>query len=242
MPTAVLRVPNPGAILRYTMTDEHQEKTTNGTWLEDIDLVRKARGSDIDAFRSLFQKYQPIVFRNVLFRTRDTDLSHDIVQETFLRVWERRSSLRPNRSFLAYLLRISVNLVLDASRRERTRERLKGYIPEPAQSEGDDPDEALRLTMLEERLAKIIDRHLPERCRAVFLLSRIQGKSHGEIAGMLRISVRTVEHQIAHAIRVIRKELEKDEMGRGRERGRRRGNVSGLLFVFCLLLTAYSLP
>lgn len=60
--------------------------------------------------------------------------------------------------------------------------------------------------MLEDDLTSAIEK-LPGKCRTVFVLSRIDGRPNREIAGMLGISVRTVEHQINHALKVIRKRL-----------------------------------
>ena len=189
------------------MARENPQETVDRGGLPEITLLEKVRRSDVDAFRVLFEYYQPIVFRSVLFRTHDCGVSHDVVQETFLRVWERRSTLQPDLSFLALLLRISGNLALDIARGQRTREKLKERIPPPTPSEGDNPEEAFRLTALQEQLERIIFDRLPERCRSVFLLSRIEGKSHREIADLLGISVRTVEHQISHALKVIKAKL-----------------------------------
>jgi RNA polymerase sigma-70 factor (ECF subfamily) len=161
----------------------------------------------MEAFRVLFDRYQPIIFRQALFRTREIDLSHDVVQETFLRIWERRSSLKPHLSFLAYALRISENIVRDTFRHRKTRQRLEGNIPPPALSVGDDPAESLQLTMLQEKLNAVINEGLPERCRLVFTLSRFEGKSNQEIADLLKISVKTVENQIGHALKVMRKKM-----------------------------------
>lgn len=173
----------------------------------DESLIERVRNSDTEAFRLLFERYQPIVFRAALFRTRQIDASHDVVQETFLRIWEHRSSLRPQLSFPALLYRVSGNIIRDLARRENTRDRLRRLVPVPAVSEGDDPEEALHLTQLEERLTTAINDHLPDRCRTVFLLSRFEGMTNSEIASLLGISVRTVEHQINHALRVMRREL-----------------------------------
>ena len=175
--------------------------------MPDIELVERVKVSDKDAFRILFEKYQPIVFRKVLFQTREADASHDIVQETFLRIWERRSSLNSHLSFPALALRISGNLVRDAARQRRTRERLRESIPPPARSEGDDPEEILQLAMLTELLSVVIATRLPEKCRTVFLLSRFEGMGNSEIADFLGISVRTVENQINKALKVLRKHL-----------------------------------
>ena len=177
--------------------------------LTNNQLLERVRGSDGEAFRVLFDRYQPVLFRHVFFRTGQADLSHEIVQETFLRVWDRRRSLRPNLSFLAYLLRISGNLVRDEYRRTRTRQKLESDVPPPSLSEGDNPEEALQLATLVEQLSTIIRDELPTRCREIFLLSRFEGKTNRETAEMLGLSVRTVEHQINHALKVIRKKLKR---------------------------------
>jgi RNA polymerase sigma-70 factor (ECF subfamily) len=161
----------------------------------------------MEAFRTLFERYQPVVFRQVLFQTRHVDLAHDIVQETFVRIWEHRTTLKPHLSFLAFALRISRNLVRDAARHRAVRERLQNAIPAPSLSEGDDPAEALQATTLEERLIEVINGELAEKCRRIFLLSRFEGMSNREIAELLGLSVRTVEHQINRALKVLRKQL-----------------------------------
>jgi RNA polymerase sigma-70 factor (ECF subfamily) len=100
---------------------------------------------------------------------------------------------------------VSQNLVRDLARHRSTRERLAREIPAPSPSEGDDPAEALHLRMLEQRIAEILNSRLGERCRTVFLMSRYEGKSHHEIAELLGITEKTVENQIARALKVLKK-------------------------------------
>ncbi len=173
----------------------------------DMLLMEKVRDSDVGAFRDLFTRYQPVLFRQALFYTRQDDVAHDIVQETFVRIWERRASLRPHRSFLALSLSICHNLVLDLAKHKRVRERLEQEIPRPVLSEGDDPHEALQRLMLEEELARVIRDDLGEKCRTVFLLSRFERMTNREIAELLGISPKTVENQINHALKVLRSRL-----------------------------------
>lgn len=176
---------------------------------QDIALLTRVKGSDPDAFGELFRKYQPLVYRQVFFRVRDADASHEIVQETFVRIWEHRSSLKPHLPFLALTLRVSLNLVRDLARHRSTRERLRKEIPAPSPSEGDDPAETLHLRMLEQRILEILKNRLGERCRTVFLLSRYEGKSHQEIGELLGITEKTVENQIARALKALKKGLGK---------------------------------
>ena len=173
----------------------------------DDHLLQRLKASDEEAFRLLFERYQPIVFRQALFQTQDADLAHEVVQETFVRIWDHRASLKLGLSFLAYALRIGGNILRDMARHRAMRERVAAKIPPPALSEGDDPAQALQLWQLEERVAAIVNEDLPERCREVFLLSRFEGRTHREIAELLGLSVKTVENQISHALKVLKKRL-----------------------------------
>ena len=172
----------------------------------DVQLLEQVKGSDVEAFRRLFERYQPILFRQVFFQTSETDQALDIVQQTFISVWEHRRSIRSHLSFLAYILRISRNLIYDAVKHQKIRDRIDVTLPPPAKSELDDPAEALLLAVLQEKITSLIN-DLPRKCREIFLLSRFEGKTNQEIADSLQLSVRTVEHQISNALKVLRKHL-----------------------------------
>ncbi len=175
----------------------------------DEQLIARVRASDAQAFRLLFEKYQPLLFRNILYSTRSTDTAHDIVQETFLRVWNHRKSLRPDLSMLAYLFRIGNNLVRDHAKHREVRKRLEGDVPLPSLSIGDDPEQTLHVTMLQEKLSDVVRTMLPTKCREIFLLSRLEGMSNGEISARLGVSVKTVENQITRALSILRRQLQR---------------------------------
>jgi RNA polymerase sigma-70 factor (ECF subfamily) len=173
----------------------------------DTELISRTKASDQEAFRLLFERYQPVLFRQILFMTGEADAAHDIVQESFLRIWESRSRLKPELSILAYAVRIGGNLARDLARRRRRHERLEGRVPPPARTENHDPEEVLHRSLLEARLSAVVNERLPERCRTVFLLSRFENLNNREIAVLLGISVRTVEHQMNRALRILRRNL-----------------------------------
>ncbi len=170
-------------------------------------LIRRVRESDFEAFRELFNRYQPVVFRRALYLVRDADLAHDVVQETFVRIWETRQKLRKELSFLALAFRVSRNLVVDLARHRRIEEQSRDRIPRPACSEGDNPVESVELSGLQESLRKALNEDLGERCRTIFLLSRFERMSTREIAALLGIREKTVENQIAKALKVLRRKL-----------------------------------
>lgn len=173
----------------------------------DARLVERLRHSDQEAFRLLFEKYQPTLFRITLHSLHDSDSAHDIVQETFVRVWSHRTSLQPNLPVLAYLLRISKNLVRDYAKHQAVRRKLEAEIPRTLRPAEDNPEESLQLRMLEERLTEVVNTKLPTKCREIFLLSRMEGMSNAEISEHLGISIKTVENQITRALKILRKHL-----------------------------------
>jgi len=173
----------------------------------DERLIERLQTSDEDAFRLLFEKYQQILFRSVLLSLHEAETAHDIVQDTFLRLWNHRTSLQPELPLLAYLFRISRNLVRDHVRHRAVRIKLEGEIPQPSPSPGDDPEQSLLLKILEENLSEVVRTKLPRKCREVFLLSRMEGMSNAEISAQLGITVKTVENQITRALKILRRHL-----------------------------------
>jgi RNA polymerase sigma-70 factor (ECF subfamily) len=171
------------------------------------DLLARVKASDMGAFELLFHTYQPVLFRHIWYKSQDADLAQEIVQETFVRVWQHRTSLKPTRSFLAYLVTIGMNALRDHWKRERVRMRYQDEIPLPSPSEHDHPEDSLRLKLLEEKITETVNESLPDRCRTIFILSRVEGRTIGEIAGLLHISQKTVKNQLYHALKVLRKRL-----------------------------------
>jgi RNA polymerase sigma-70 factor (ECF subfamily) len=174
---------------------------------DERDLLERVQNSDLEAFELLFRRYQPVLFRSVMYQLRNAEAAHDIVQETFTRVWERRSSLKPGLSFIAYLFRISTNLVRDRQRHEGTRLKSREQVPLPIPPPDADPVDSTQYSFLSDAVRRALKDDLPERCRMVFELSRLEGMTNREIAEQLRISEKTVENQITKALRILQRKL-----------------------------------
>jgi RNA polymerase sigma-70 factor (ECF subfamily) len=72
---------------------------------------------------------------------------------------------------------------------------------------GEDPDDSLNVTLLQERISDVAIRHLSEKCRSIFILSRVEGKSNAEIAEILSVSRKVIENQLYRALTVLRRKL-----------------------------------
>ena len=174
---------------------------------DESNLIKKVKNSDQTAFHQLFSDFYDILFRFVFYRVQDRDLAEDITQETFLRVWNNRKTLVPDKSFFSLIARIGTNLCYDHFRHMDVRKRNEKHIPNFGKSHFDNPASLNQASMLEEQIRRLVNEKLPDRCKYIFILSRIEGLSNSEIAGKLNISIRTVENQIYRALKILKKYL-----------------------------------
>lgn len=135
----------------------------------------------------------------VFFRSGDTELSTDIAQETFLRVWEKRHTIQPER-IKGLLYKIAGDLFVTHYRKEkRSFNFFKHYQPE---SEARSPEEEMVFVQLQQRYGKVLS-EMPEKQRTVFLMSRVDGLKYAEIAEMNDISVKAVEKRMKNALEFL---------------------------------------
>lgn len=171
------------------------------------ELLSGLKHSDRSAYEALFRRYYPSLFHQVWYRCHDRDLSEDIAQETFVRLWLRRGEIKPHLPLLPYLIAIAANLLRDHQKHSGVAIRHEESVRASGNTSGENPEESVRLYLLEDRISAVITRDLSEICRSIFVLSRVEGKGNAEIAELLGISTKKVENQLYHALTVLRKKL-----------------------------------
>ena len=177
--------------------------------IDEKKLIKNVKDSNRNSFQKLFYQYHDQLFRFVVYRVQDADMAKDISQETFLRIWEKRESLQPEKSFFSLLARISTNLCYDHFRYTEVRLRNKDRIPDYGKSHFDNPEEIVQASAIEEIIRNLVNEKLPQRCRVIFILSRLEGLSNQEISVKLGLSIRTVENQIYRALKILKKHMQK---------------------------------
>ena len=177
--------------------------------IDEKTLIRNVKNSKKSSFQKLFFQFHDQLFRFVVYRVQDADIAKDITQETFLRIWEKRGSLQPEKSFFSLLARISTNLCYDHFRYTEVRIRNRDRIPEYGKSHFDNPEEVVQAQAIEKIIRKLVNEKLPQKCRIIFILSRIEGLSNQEISLKLGLSIRTVENQIYRALKILKKHMQK---------------------------------
>lgn len=157
---------------------------------------------DIDAFHKLYNTYYNSLFRFVNMYTKDQYTSQDIVQEVFLKLWDRRDSIRITHA-KAYLFHMGRNVILNKFRNTKERFYFLERLPEIADYEVENDVEYVTSDILIEIVHEAINK-LPPKCREIFIMSRHQKMTYKQIAVVKGISRKTVENQIGIALKKIR--------------------------------------
>jgi RNA polymerase sigma-70 factor (ECF subfamily) len=168
------------------------------------DVVRRAQQGDVEAFASLYRAHGPAVFSLVRRMLGDERAARDLVQDVFVRAWERLASFRGDSAFGTWLHRLAANLVVEtlrAARRDVLRFTDDAADTTPAtRSDTDAIDARLDLD------AALVG--LAAGARAVFVLHDLEGYSHEEIAQMTGIAAGTARAQLWRARRHLMKRLD----------------------------------
>lgn len=176
--------------------------------------MRKNNVSDDNFFSGIYITYFPKMVRFAREYVLAEEEAKNIVQDLFLYLWERRDTLGAVSNLNAFLFTLLKNRCIDYYRH---------FIQIHAKKESLDrvQERELHLRMeslqqfdthmfTEEEIEELLEKaiaNLPEKCRQVFILSRMEGFKHEEIAKQLDISVHTVQNHIVSALRKLKAEL-----------------------------------
>lgn len=174
--------------------------------IQERELIVRLKSGDQTAFELLFHFYYPgLVMYSAQFTT-DRMEAEEIVQNFFVRFWQKRQQIIPADSLKGYLFLSVKNGSLNYLKHKKVEEK---YIRKMAELSNEhlayDPDLYIA-SELQLRVKNAIDL-LPGKCREIFIMSRIKGIKNEEIAAELNISKRTVETHISNALKVLRVEL-----------------------------------
>lgn len=168
------------------------------------DIVRRAQRGDLAAFEQLYRAHAGRVTALCLRLTGDRQRAEELMQDTFVRAWEKLESYRGESAFGTWLHRVTVNLFLLVERGDKRRfahvETMDSLEELPAAETGSgDPGDRIDL----ERAIAM----LPNGARMAFVLHEIEGYRHEEIAAMSGIAAATVRAQLHRARRLLMEAL-----------------------------------
>lgn len=171
-------------------------------------LLGHVREGDERSFEMLYRQWVSRLYAFVLRYVKSEQVADDVVQETFVQVWNRHESLDPQRSFKAYLFTISYHLILRELRRQVRHPLMEQYLDYVSHLEGRQADGLAELGFDEftQALARA-KAHLTPRQRQIFEMSKEADLPVQEIARRLDIKPQVVRNQLSAALATVRRHL-----------------------------------
>jgi RNA polymerase sigma-70 factor (ECF subfamily) len=160
-------------------------------------------------FENIYFENYNLLCRSVYRFVKDEETTKDIVQEVFIKYWQRINELHITESEIAYLHRSCINAALNYLKELSRRQTRELSFAEDVNKAPSRPDDNYQTHETSRRIDAAIE-DLPPICREAFILSRHEEKSYKEIAEILLISVNTVEKHIGKALRILREALRKE--------------------------------
>lgn len=175
----------------------------------DGDLLRGIAGGDLGALRDFVDLYQGRVrglCSRLLSHPQDAE---DVAQDVFFQVYRSAGAFRHDSSVSTWVYRIAVNRCRNFNRDNRKRKldgRTLGIAGGPAAPSSDDPASAISLNETRAVIRNAVDT-LPEKQRTMLILNKFEGRSYQEIAGILGVSLGSVESCLFRAKKNLQKSL-----------------------------------
>ena len=173
---------------------------------QDDILKQQLRDGDLQAFKTLFESLYSHLLNYGISLTRDNEVSQELIQEIFLKLWENRTKTHIRGPLKAYLFTAMNNRALNWIRHEKIKRAYENESLKDAMSGVELPPHIS--PFLSEAIKNAIDT-LPERALQIFNLTQLEGNSNKEAALKLGISVKTVENQLNRARKILQKKLKK---------------------------------
>ncbi len=171
---------------------------------KDIELVQRFRSGDVRAFEMLFNTHYKALVGYGRTIVKDQEEAEDIVQQVFVSVWEKRTTMIVHTSFRAMLYSAVHNASLNRIKHQSVKREHARHVTLTGTSIGSSYE--MQYRELQTRINKAIDQ-LPEQCARIFKMSRFDELKYQEIADKLGLSVKTVENQMGKALKVLREDL-----------------------------------
>ncbi len=155
--------------------------------------------------REIYDQFFDSLRGFLYYKTGDIELSEDLVQEVFIKVWEKRAEIKKE-TVKSLLFTIANNLMINHYKHQKVVMNHQGDVIAQNKTEFSSPEFVLEEKEFEKKLNSVIEA-LPQGCREVFLMNRIDKLKYDEIAERLDLSVKAIEKRMSKAIGIIKEQL-----------------------------------
>lgn len=175
---------------------------------EYVDIIIGLKSGSFEAFEKVYKLYSGKLYNFVMKISRgDSYWAEEVVQRTFVRLWEIHDQIDPDKSLISYLCTIAKNLLLNIYQRQTVEYIYAEYVLESAQEYSDNNiDDVLDGKLLEKYIDRLAE-ELPPSRKKIFIMSKRKNLSNKEIALELNISESTVATQLSLALKFMKDKL-----------------------------------
>ncbi len=187
------------------------QKLSDGETSEEAILVRRATKHDADAFGRLYVLHVDRVYRHIYYRVGNETDAEDLTQQVFLKAWQAIHRYKRTKTpFIAWLMTISHNLIVDFFRTRKDLARLDAELV--ADTPASSPEYTVETSLQKERVHKAI-LQLNDDEQQVIMLRLVEGFEFAEIASLLGKKEGNIRVILHRALVKLRKILENEERG-----------------------------
>jgi len=170
---------------------------------DERELLVKLQDGDQCAFEQIYHLYSKRILINTLKWIKDSDDAQEILQDVFIRIWNNRQNIDPDKSFASYLYSVAKNLVRDFFRKADLDRKMQAALILQSTELYDHIESDVFLKETNALLQRAID-SLPLQRKRIYTLCKMEGKSYNEVAEILGITVSTVDNQLVKATQSVR--------------------------------------
>lgn len=158
---------------------------------------------DSKAFGIIFHELSPKIYKRIHFLVKDEEEALEILQNVFLKLWDRRAVLNISYStFVPYVYKMASSMCIDTLRRNVRKQNILNVLMRQGGEESSAEDIYVGREL--DEILRIAIEKLPPQRKLIFNLCRMEGKSYEEVSEMLQISTSTVSNQLVSATKSIR--------------------------------------
>jgi RNA polymerase sigma-70 factor (family 1) len=176
---------------------------------QEKDILLELRKGNEQAFEKIYRVYRPRLFGKLMKLVKSQSYAEEILQAVFVKLWEHRKSIDPEKSFRSFLFKIAENSVYDFFRKAARNKHMASHLIALSAA----VDDSINVVTSNDEQLEILNKAieaLPPQRKQVFRLCKLEGKSYKEVSEDLGISVSTISDHIVKATKSIRDYFEKN--------------------------------
>ncbi len=179
--------------------------------ISDPELALRISGGQKSAYQELFERYAPRIYKFSFSYLKSKADSEELVQEVFLKIWEKREMLDHSKNIKSFIFKIAVNTIYDFIRRKNIENAFSDFTKANTELVSDDTWQSVIFEDMKQNLQNLVEQ-LPVQQQKIFHLSKIEGLSNKEIAVKLNLSKRTVENHLYRTISYLKEQFKNESI------------------------------